>query len=151
MERAEIAGIVDRAIDRLIREQPELLDLGVTERALSHHLATYIRMLIPNSLDVDVEYNRHFADPKRLQLPPRRALDRELRATTVFPDILIHKRNTDERNLLVLEMKKPGEDLAYDEIKLRAFRRELGYLHTGHVILGTDTEGRLVREVIWLD
>jgi hypothetical protein len=39
MERAQVAGIVEAAIDRLIREQPELLDLGVTERALSHHLA----------------------------------------------------------------------------------------------------------------
>jgi hypothetical protein len=108
-------------------------------------------MMIPDTLDVDVEYNRHFADPKRLYLPPRRALDRELRATTVFPDIFVHKRNTDASNLLVLEVKKPGEDLAYDEVKLRAFRRELGYVHTGHVILGNDSEGRLVREVVWLD
>jgi hypothetical protein len=75
--------------------------------------------LVPNALDVDVEYNRHFDNPKKLSLPPRDALDREVRSTTVFPDIIVHKRNTDEANLLVLELKKPGEDLSYDDLKQR--------------------------------
>jgi hypothetical protein len=97
-----------------------------------------------------VEYNRHGAETKRLTLPPRKTLDRELRATTVFPDILVHKRNTDQDNLLVLEMKKPGEDMAYDELKLRAFRRELGYKHTAHVVVGREN-GALTRKVIWVD
>ena len=150
MDRTSVAAIVDTALCRLIEEQPELLELGVTERALSHHLARYLAHLVPAGYDVDVEYNRHGEDPKRLNLPPRRALDRELRATTVFPDILIHKRNTDERNLLVLEMKKPGEGLEYDEIKLRAFRAELGYTHAAHIILGKDN-GHVIRSVIWID
>lgn len=42
MDRASIAAIVDKALNELIDDQPELLDLGVTERALSHHLANYI-------------------------------------------------------------------------------------------------------------
>ena len=151
MKRDEIPKIVEKALDRLIAEQPVLLDLGVTERALSHHLAQCISALVPAVYDVDVEYNRHFADSKRLNLPPRKALDRELRATTVFPDILVHCRNTDEKNLLVLELKKPGEDLEYDELKLRAFRNELGYPHTAHVILGRNGNGEIVREVKWVD
>jgi len=102
-------------------------------------------------LTVDCEYNRHFGDPKRLKLPTRKALDREIRATTVFPDILVHERNTDTNNLVVLELKKPGEDIAYDELKLRAFREELGYAHTAHVILGLRADGGLVREVAWID
>jgi len=150
MDRASIATIVDRALTELIDEQPELLDLGVTERALSHHLANYIAKAIDWAYHVDVEYNRHFETPKRLNLPPRDALDREIRATTVFPDILLHRRNSDDGNLLVLEMKKPGEDLAYDDLKLRAFRSELGYTHTAHVILGRANQ-EVVREVIWID
>ena len=136
---------------QLIEEQATLLDLDVTERALSHHLAIYLSEIVPDGYDVDVEYNRHGATPKRLNLPPRNALDRELRATTVFPDILVHKRNTDEDNLLVLELKKPGEALEYDELKLRAFRHELGYRHTAHIIVGRDTSGQIVREIIWRD
>jgi hypothetical protein len=150
MDRAEISAVIERALDALIAEQSALLDLDVRERALSHHLALYISRLVPAEYDVDVEYNRHGGDPKRLELPRRDALDRELRATTVFPDILVHKRNTDDHNLLVLEMKKPGEDRAYDELKLRAFRRELRYRHTAHVVIGRE-DGTLIREVIWID
>lgn len=150
MNREEISDVVEKALDLLISEQPELLDLDVTERALSHYLANYIAMLIPTEYNVDVEYNRHGHDPKRLYLPPRDALDRELRATTVFPDILVHKRNNDEKNLLVLEMKKIGEDMAYDELKLKAFRNELGYIHTAHVVIGRNKEG-IIRNVIWVD
>ena len=150
MDRSLVATLVDTALSRLIDEQPELLDLGVTERNLSHHLAIYIAQLVPEEYDVDVEYNRHGTDTKRLQLRQRQALDRELRATTVFPDILVHKRNTDEKNILVLEMKKPGEDIEYDELKLRAFREELGYLHAAHIILGR-ANGNIVRTIIWVD
>lgn len=150
MDRSSIAAIVDKALNELIDDQPELLDLGVTERALSHHLANYIAKAIEWAYHVDVEYNRHFETPKRLKLPPRDALDREIRATTVFPDILVHRRNSDKDNLLVLEMKKPGEDLAYDDLKLRAFRSELGYKHTAHVILGRANQ-EIVHEVIWID
>jgi hypothetical protein len=134
----------------LVAEQPDLLDLDVTERALSHYLALYIASRVPAGYDVDVEYNRHGGDPKRLNLPPRQAIDRKLRATTVFPDIIVHKRNTDAENLLALEMKKPGEDMKYDKLKLLAFRNELGYRHTAHVVIGR-SGGRVIRKVIWVE
>ena len=128
-----------------------MLALDVSERALSHHLACYLSQCFPEGFDVDVEYNRHLAEPKRLNLPPRRALDRELRATTVFPDVIVHKRDSDATNLLVLEVKKPGEPLDYDSLKLRAFRRELGYEHAAHLILGCDESGCMVRRLEWVD
>jgi hypothetical protein len=151
MDRPEITKVVESAVSRLVEEQPLLLELDVAERSLSHHLALYLAQGVPAEYDVDVEYNRHGIDPKRLDLPPREACDRELRATTVFPDILVHKRNTDTANLLVLEVKKPGEPLEYDTLKLRAFRRELGYQHTGHLVLGLDAQGALVRQLRWVD
>src|SRR5882762_9967160 len=119
MTREEASTLVNYAIDQLVAHEPILLELNVTERALSHHLACYMAARVPAPLSVDCEYNRHFDDPKRLNLPHRNSLDREIRATTVFPDIIVHERNSDNRNLLVLEIKKPGEDIAYDEIKLR--------------------------------
>jgi hypothetical protein len=143
--------MVNRAIEAVVANDSELLDLDVSERALAHQLARYMAREVDAPLAVDCEYNRHLADPKRLNLPPRRALDREIRATTVFPDVLVHERNTDRQNYVVLEVKKPGEDLAYDELKLAAFRHELGYLHTAHVILGRSTTGELVRVVLWVD
>jgi len=153
MNRIEAAEIVDAAIDRLIAEQPELLDLDVSERALCHQLAQYITQLVPRELRLktDCEYNRHGAEAKRLNLPPRRALDREVRARTAFPDIIVHERQTDRHNEIVLEVKKPGEDLAYDTLKLQQFRDFLGYNNPAHVILGRDEFGNLVREVRWQD
>ena len=153
MTRDEVAALVETAIDQLLLHDLPLLDLDVTERALSYKLAHYISLsdAIRPPLSVDCEYNRHFGDPKRLNLPHRKAIDREIRATTVFPDIIVHERNSQENNLLVLELKKPGEDIAYDEFKLLAFRRELGYPHTAHVILGLADDGAIVRQVQWVD
>lgn len=153
MNREEANALVNSAIDQLLEHDSALLNLNVTERSLSHRLAHYMALseIIRPPLTVDCEYNRHFGDPKRLNLPPRKALDREIRATTVFPDILVHERNTDANNLVVLELKKPGEDIAYDERKLLAFRMELDYVHTAHVILGHAADGALVREVVWID
>lgn len=151
MTRDEAIALVNAAIDSVMARESALLDLGVTERALSHQLARYLSEMVQSPLSVDCEYNRHFADPKRLNLPHRDAMDREIRATTVFPDIIVHERNTDARNLLVLELKKPGEDTAYDALKLQAFRRELGYAHAAHVILGRRANGELVRQVEWVD
>jgi hypothetical protein len=148
MTRDEASSIVNKAIDQLIQNDSELLELGVTERALSHKLAHYMSLseLVQTPLNVDCEYNRHFADIKRLNLPQREATDRDLRAVIVFPDIVVHKRNSDEHNFIVLELKKPGEDIAYDEQKLSAFRQQLGYRHAAHVILGPD-----FREIRWVD
>jgi len=149
MNRETIENLVNNAIDLLVENEPQLLELNVTERALSHHLARYLGELVPKDFNVDCEYNRHSEIPKRLNLSPRQAHDREIRATTVFPDIIVHKRDSDQANLLVLEMKKPGENLEYDEAKLLAFQRELGYSHTAHVILGR-RNGKLVRKLIFV-
>lgn len=111
MDRNKITKLVNKAIDLLVENGSQLLDLNVTEPALSHHLARYLGELVPKCFNVDCEYNRHFDDPKRLNLKRRQAKDREIRATTVFPDIIVHKRDSDTDNLLVLEMKKPGESL----------------------------------------
>jgi hypothetical protein len=151
MNRDEATDLITRAIYKVVERESALLDLDVTERALAHHLARYIGEGVASPLSVDCEYNRHFQNPKRLNLPPRQALDRELRATTVFPDIVIHERNTDARNYVVLELKKPGEPLDYDERKLRAFQHELGYRHAAHVVLGRAADGVLVRDLRWLD
>jgi len=151
VNRLQATRLVLRAIDKVLAQDLALLDLDVTERAMAHQLARYMAEGVAPPLSVDCEYNRHLGDPKRLNLPPRNALDRETRATTVFPDIVVHERNTDARNFVVLELKKPHEDLEYDDLKLRAFRRELGYLHTAHVVLGRDYAGEVVRQLIWLD
>jgi len=53
----------------------------------------------------------------------------DLQTTTVFSEIIIHKRGTND-NFIVIEMKKDSRDefdCAYDIHKLRAFKKGLGY------------------------
>ncbi len=150
MTRVDATQLVNGAIDAVVAAESLLLDLDISERALSHQLAHYMSMKVTSPLSVDCEYNRHFGNPKRLTLKKRQSSDREIRATTVYPDIVVHERNSNKRNYIVLEVKKPGEALDYDESKLRAFKSELGYLHTAHVILGRKS-GIVVREIQWVD
>ena len=62
----------------------------------------------------------------------------------------MHERGTDNHNIVALEVKKPGVDLAHDRVKLEALKQQYGYLCAAHIIIGMrGTE--LVREVRWID
>ena len=152
MNRDQAIQLINEAIDQLVENDSELLDLDVSERALSYKLAHYMSLSesIIYPVVVDCEYNRHFAAPKKLILPKRRALDRELTATTVFPDIIVHERNSDKHNHLVIEIKKPGGDVGYDSLKLNAFIDELGYKNAAHLVLGVVGDN-VTRDIIWID
>ena len=153
MTREQAAGLLARSIAALVRHDAQLLELGVSERATAFRLALYMSRsrLIRPPLTIDCEYNRHLGDRKKLNLPPRRRPNASPEPSDVFPDILVHQRNSDDHNVLVVELKKPGEAIARDETKLRAFRTQLGYMHAAHVILGKTTIGAIVREVRWVD
>lgn len=147
MTQDEANALVDYALDHLIRNDSQLLNLKVCERALHFKIAHYMAQspIIRPPLTLDCEYNRHFSNEKRLQLPHRQRLSK------VFPDILIHERNSDENNMLVLEIKRPGQRLVHDENKLRAFVDQLQYRFAGHIIIGHNRHGVLVREVRWIN
>jgi hypothetical protein len=122
MNQKDIERIIDFAIKKLIENDSTLMHLNVSERALMFHLARYIREATPANLDVDCEYNRHLTDKKRLAfLKSELGVENDYK---VYPDILIHQRNSDEHNILVVEIKKQGEDLKSDGRKLKAFKSE---------------------------
>ena len=60
----------------------------------------------------------------------------------VFPDIIVHRRCEDGPNILVIEAKKASEqteeNIAFDYLKLRAYRDELEYRSTAFVVFGID-------------
>ena len=47
---------------------------------------------------------------------------------SVFPDIIIHHRGTDN-NFIVIEAKKTTNNCEYDEEKLKAYKTDLKYKH----------------------
>jgi len=73
MNRETIEKLSNKAIALLVENEPQLLDLNVTEHALSHHPARYLGELVPEGFNVDCKYNRHSDVPKRLKLPSRQA------------------------------------------------------------------------------
>lgn len=147
MTRDEAVTIVQTALDRLVRYDSQLFDLKACERALHFRIAHYMAQsrLIHRPLTVDCEYNRRWDEEKLLWLFGNR------RASKVFPDILIHERNTDANNMVALEIKRPYQRLRHDREKLRAFRDQLMYRHVGHIIVGHDRQRQVVREVRWID
>ena len=127
MEPKEIQARFHEAVDRFMKEQFELLELNVNERAVGAVLAhLYVREVFPDH-KVDAEYNRIGldGDPKQLNLPPecRRPSGR------VFPDIIVHLRGHNDENLLVAELKMETnrEPRLCDHCKLEAFIEQLGY------------------------
>ena len=78
-------------------------------------------------------------------------MSNDTEAITVFPDIIVHKRGTDE-NLLVIEMKKTTSkktDTTYDLGKLKAFKSQLGYQFAIFIKLQTDGKAG-IDEIQWV-
>jgi hypothetical protein len=102
-----------------------LLEKGAGERAVVAKLAGYLSPLF-RGFDVDVEYNRHGVETKKLDLDPEcRGGGRK----RVYPDIIVHRRGHDRANLMAIEVKKSRnpEPRTCDRAKLRAMKAQFGY------------------------
>lgn len=127
-ESDEIRRKVQSAIDEFKQRDSVLLEIDVNERTMTHKLAEYLQQEF-QGWDVDCEYNRKIKDLKKLLRPPNNSsgLDfwEDTDAKTVYPDIIVHKRKSDE-NLLVIEAKKSSSGVKedWDKEKLRAFKEE---------------------------
>jgi len=125
MNHAAVNAALRQALDALLRDDERLLAIDVNERSLTHRLALHMMPLF-DRWHVDCEYNRdHNCDPKKLTLPESIGSD-DLKQTTAYPDIIVHRRMQPgrEANLLVVEAKKRNNgDFARDLAKLKAFMR----------------------------
>jgi len=127
----EIKQIIRRSLYQLWNKDKYLLNVNASERSITHRLAIYLREEFSDAdLDVDCEYNREGDKPKKYQ----EIIDEINRsgikaddtvAKTAFPDIIVHKRGINDKNLLVIEIKKLSGNAmpidSIDEKKLRAF------------------------------
>lgn len=147
---AVIKSALESAVGEVIDKEAALFKVNAGEQAIAHHLANYLRKTLQSKLAVDVEYNKHGFERKVLLLPPKDDPAGIPKSTLVRPDIIVHRRGDDEENLLVIEVKKPGEDLDRDRQKLHAFKEQLGYRYAAHVILGC-ANGAVVGALHWVD
>ncbi len=94
-----------------------LLKDRVHEQTLTGRLSYYLQHEFPDH-NVDAEYNKHYEDEKRYGYFEEDDVAR--------PDIIVHQRGSDDRNLLVIEVKKRSEgssDDAKDILKLEGLTR----------------------------
>jgi hypothetical protein len=122
----EVTAKLHSAYRKLVRNDFHLLEADANERSLTHKLAEYLQDEFPE-WHVDCEYNRNGDIPKRLIGNIRNVLSDDTNGSSVFPDIIVHQRGTDN-NLLVIEAKKSTTDNSNDEEKLRAYMSEIHYL-----------------------
>lgn len=104
-------NLINNCLKLLYTDDINLIQAGGLERSITFRLALYIYEAIENvewineinqelsvtneSLKIDVEYNKRGLGTKRT---PRQPLG-------AHPDIILHRRENDERNILVVEIK----------------------------------------------
>lgn len=103
----EVIKRVTAALDVFLIKDLQLLQLRTDERAITPRIADHIRKYFLE-WHVDSEYNRRGDKPKNQG------------GHLVRPDIIVHHRGAPE-NLLCIEVKKEGENLDDDRIKLKNF------------------------------
>ena len=131
---------------RLIREKvqsgvasfrdnhPRLLEIDVNERTITSHLSDILRGKFLG-YDVDHEYNRHGVKVKKM-----------ISGKLLIPDIVVHKEETDVKNLLAIEVKKGGEPDEDDVVKLRELTSATGsYRYAYGLFLGLEKDTQVER------
>lgn len=106
---------VRRAFVAFLKDNRDLLTVDANERSISHKIAECLQREF-GDLIVDCEYNRKGDCPKTLEnLFPEGIEPGNLEAKTVFPDIVVHRRGSQEDNVMVIEIKKSSSRRSYDK------------------------------------
>lgn len=128
METVQIIDNLFLAIDELLEKERNILERGLNELNLNGHLSKYLTPYF-EGYNVDPEYNgdiKKTKDRKELSIAKNRM--REIgndpnakNSYTLTPDIIVHTRNTNENNLMVIEVKKDSnseKNKQFDLLKL---------------------------------
>jgi len=158
MDDDRIIELFNRGLEKLLDVDKWLLTHNLNEPCISHRIAMHLTQRF-NEYDVDCEYNGDIdrgGGRKRIHYI-KEHLDQlingtpitgeEIREVSVFPDIIIHKRGSNENNLCIIEVKKSTNtnDFNFDRIKLQAYTSEhygnnLNYQIGFFVVLNTNND-----------
>lgn len=147
--KVEITEKLQRTLSRLTKKDSFIIAEDVNERSMTHVFATYLADEFPE-YHVDCEYNRMLGkngEQIKKQIYGRTDISvpiDDLDATTVFPDIIVHRREGNLDNLLIVEAKKRGRDPRPDYEKLNIYMQErdnggLGYNFSAFVVFDTES------------
>lgn len=129
-----------KAVETFMANDAKLLDNSAHEQAISHRIGVYLESFFESKkLNIDCEYNKHLDEPKKIDLydlDPELCKNckcdscklvikgnlHEIPERGFRPDLLLHVRGTDDRNLIAIEVKKEKE-CPFDDAKLRALTK----------------------------
>lgn len=123
MKKREVLKKINNALDIFYQNDKNLLKIDVQERAIAHRLAAYLESLF-EEYDVDCEYDKHGKYTKKLE--GIKECDPERKTNRILPDILIHKRENDNFNLVVFEVKSKTDATPCDIKKLKLMTKNEG-------------------------
>ncbi|MHA1372416.1 MAG: hypothetical protein ACTSRA_22170 [Promethearchaeota archaeon] len=143
----EVEYNVEKALANFLKKDKYLLLNNLNERTISHKLAEHLQKEFSN-WDVDCEYNRNIDRIKKIH--PEQIKSNDTNAVTVYPDIIIHHRNTED-NLLIIEIKKDASpaDKENDIKKIDTFMKELNYTFGLFIDFKTGTEKTRIIQKFW--
>lgn len=147
MKFEEIKDAIKKSLYEFFEKEQDLIDRDVNERSISYKIAEYITPKFSN-WNVDCEYNRDMENTKLLGLSLEDIKTDDLKGSTVYPDIIIHKRGT-KKNLLVIEIKKSGLPYDKDIKKINAFLKSDKYSYKFGLMLIINTDDRSSKKYDW--
>lgn len=122
---AEIKGAIASSLELVYEHDNHLININAHERTIVFWFGLYFLKIIENTsfskdavLSIDVEYNRDKDKAKKLQgfNAPQR----------VIPDLILHHRGSNDRNIVVIEFKGHWNQLESDKEKLEKFTNQSG-------------------------
>lgn len=102
-----VEQIVNNALDKLYYNEEVLFATNTSERNLVFHFARYfcdeIKETIYSEYDVDCEYNRNAESDRNVK---EVLIGGNTKKSIIYPDFILHKRRSNEFNILAIEFKK---------------------------------------------
>ena len=112
MNNIIIKGKIREAIKLFItKDKKALLHVDIYEPTISHRIAVYLEELFPE-FDIDCEYNKTLLGKKK-----------DINGKKIRPDIIIHKRMTNETNSVIAEIKKSGKNSKLAKADIEKLKR----------------------------
>lgn len=166
MVKEQVLENINSALIMLYNNDNYILQKNGSERSIAHCLASHLKALFPD-YDVDCEYNINIDSEsgkkeivilteKMLELNKKIARRRSIALSnkiyyyvSVYPDIIVHKRGRNDKNLIVFELKKSTfnltKELDYDRLKLEKYTaneiyNELKYKYGVFINIHVDKE-----------
>jgi len=137
---------MEKALRAFFRKDGKLLHVNTNERSISHKVAEHLQIQFPD-MNVDCEYNGR-GDRGEVKKSPGNQGKPKNQMRRVFPDLIVHKRLSDNNKCLVIEIKKKNGNLATDILKLKEFTDKDGYGYTVGLLLVFDVVKKKISKVL---